>query len=356
MTLEIFRQAYQRDAANVTFGQKYNSASLSAGTPTPWYELGPRNGKSCVLGTWVQAIYVLTATGPATPVAGSDALSPIFDNGGRVDIGAGPGASSRASNLTRGFIEFVQAVTTDQSPGIAALPTFASAGTATVTVNFFVPIGGTAAALAITLPAAITSSYASGVTVAYTSIECDILSSNFTGVCAFRETKTASLGTGFQSILQYLPKDVAPDAAFMNAETSTTITQVLIQTIDQVVLINSSATNALEAAAAAIAPIAGVTYTTSAGFVLSLNQKQFLDWSMNFASAAVHYVGFVQVLGGETVLPNQTPQPTSATPAVQQTGSVTPSGGVTAGRGTTGKGGGGSSVARGGRYVYKSSK
>lgn len=366
MTLSTFREAYQRDAANVTFGEIYTSNSLAAGAPTPWFNLTPRNGKANVLGAWFTAIYVLTATGAATPVAGSDALSPILDNGGRIDVGQSPGAAGRSQNLTRQFVEFNEAVTTNINFSIAALPTFTSASTSTVTVQWFVPVGGTAGAIRITLPGAITGSYASGVTVSYTSIESEILSTNYTGVCAFREEKTASLGgSTLTSVLTYLPKDIAPDMAFMQGESSTTITQVLIIALDGTTVVNSANTGVLQTAAAAAANVSGTTYTTSNGFVLSLNQKQFQSWQMLFSSATTHYVGFIQVAGGEEVLPNLQAAPTQATPAVTQVGSVTPSGQVAAGPGGApanpgGKGGGllGGVAPRvsppnGGRMVYR---
>lgn len=360
MTLTGFREAFQRDAANIQFSEIHSGGDLAAGSPTPWYNFTPQNGKSNVLGAWFHCIYVLTASAAQSPVSGSDALSPILDNGGRIDVGAAPGAPGRSQNLTRQFVEFNWAVTTNYSFSVASLPTFASAGTSTVTVDFFVPLGGTAAAVRITLPATIAASYAADVTISYTSIESEVLSSDYTGVCAFREEKTATLSSGtLTSVLQYLPKDIAPDAAFMQGESSTTITQVLITALSGPPIVNSTTTGALETAAASIAPVAGATYTTTAGFVLSLNQKQFNTWQMNFNSSTTHYVGFIQVAGGATTLPNLTPAPTQATPAVSQTGSVTASGTVAA---TSGPGapkaaatGAVGSTRTGGkaRYVYR---
>ncbi len=353
MSLQVFREAYTRDGGNVSFGEQYTSASLSAGQVTPWFNLTPKNGKPCVLGVIFKAIYVLTATAPETPVSGSDALDPILSgsNGAEVDIAPSAGAAGRAQSLTRAFAEFLYAALTNTSFSIAALPTFASAGTSTITVSWFVPVGGQAAAVRIKLPSSITASYAAGVTVSYTSITSEIVSTTFSGVCAFREEKTASLGSGYQSILAYVPKDVAPDAAFLAAESSTTITQVQIATTAGGMIVNSSDTDALQLGAAAFAPIAGATYTTTAGFVLTLDGSSFTQFSVNFASATTHYIGFVQVQGGSTTLENISPMATQATPAVTQTGSVTASGQVAAKPGSTGAP---SATRGGGRHVYKS--
>ncbi len=331
MSIQAFRDAYSRDAGNIDFGEMHAAGDLAAGQVTPWYNLTPKKGPN-VLGTIVKCIYVLTATGAEAPVAGSDALDPILNgsDGGQLDMGASPGTAGRSQALTRPFVEFVYAAVTNTAFTIAALPTFSGAGAATVTVSFFVPLGGTAGAFRVRLPAAITHSYAAGVTVAYTSITTQIVSTTFTGVVAFRQEKTPSLGAGMQSILTYLPKDIAPDAGFMDGESSATITQVLATNIDMTQALASTDTDALQLGAAAFAPISGATYTTTAGFVMTLSQKTFATFQMQFASATTHYIGFLECTGGETAIPNLSPQPTQATPAVSQVGSVTASGNVAA--------------------------
>lgn len=349
MSLQVFRDAYTRDGGNIDFGEMHASGDLAAGSPTPWYNLTPRKGKTNVLGVIFKCIYVLTATTPAAPQAGTDALDPIL-NGGQIDIGGTPGAAGRSQSLTRQFVEFLYAALTNTSFSIAALPTFASAGTSTVTVSFFVGVGGPAAAARIRLPSAILGAstfppfpYASGVTVSYTSITSQIVSTTFTGVCAFREEKSASLGSGMQSYLQYIPKDVAPDAAFLPNETSSTITQVLITDDSGFTELQSTDTDALQIGAAGFAPISGATYTTTAGFVMTLDGRAFSSFQLNFASAAVHWSGFVQVKGGETALPNINPSQTAAPAAVNNVGTVTAGGQVAsaqagkAGKGTSGR-------------------
>ena len=352
MSIQGFRDAYTRDSGNIDFGEMHTGGELAAGQVTPWYSLAPKKGPNC-LGSIVKCIYVLTATAPEIPVSGSDVLDPILSgtDGAQLDMGSSPGAAGRSQSLTRPFLEFVYAAVTNTAFTIAALPTFASAGTATVTVSFFVPLGGTAGSMRIRLPATIAHSYTTGVTVAYTSITTQIVSTTYTGIVAFRQEKSASLGTGLQSYIQYLPKDIAPDVAFMDGETSTSITQVIIQNIDGTQGLISSDTDALEIGAASFAPISGATYTTTAGFVMTLSQKQFSSFQLQFASATTHYIGFLQVAGGDSAIENLNPQPTQATPAVQHQGSVTASGQVAStsgGQHPVLKGGGGRS-----RYTYR---
>jgi hypothetical protein len=359
MSIEAFRAAYARDSGNVDFGEMHAAGDLAAGQVTPWYNLTPKKAPY-VLGALVKCIYVLTATGPASPVAGSDVLDPILNgiNGAQIDVGPSPGTAGRSQSLTRAFAEFIYAATTNTSFTIASLPTFASAGSATITVSFFVPLGGAAGAFRIKLPSVITQSYAAGVTVAYTSITTQVVSTTFSGVVAFRQEKTPTLGTGMQSILTYLPKDIAPDVMFMDGESSTTITQVMATNIDMSQALNSTDTDALEIGASSFAPISGATYTTSAGFVATLSQKTFSTFQMQFASSASHYIGFLECSGGDTVISNLSPQPTQATPAVSQTGSVTASGNVSAAPSQTGHGGGaraGGGRARG-RHTYGGSR
>lgn len=342
MTIQVYRDAYSRDAGNIDFGEQQTSG-LSAGTPTQWFNAAPKKlGKPACLGLWVKCIYVLTATGAESPVSGSDALDPIIGTGGRIDVSPGSGTAGRSQNLTRQFVEFAWAATTNTSFSVASLPTFASAGTSTVTVSFFIPTGGVST-VRLTLPGALTASYSSGVTVSYTSITTQVVSTTFAGVCAFREEKSASIGSGMQSMLNYLPKDIAPDAAFMQGESSSTITQVLI-TGNSGWILSSTDTDALQSAAGTFAPIAGTTYTTTAGFVLTLDQQTFSGFQLYFASATTHYIGFLQVTGGGDTLDSLTPAPTAATPAVTKSGVTTPSGGVAAvsgGQSPAGGGGGG---------------
>ena len=353
MSLEAFRNAYARDAGTIDFGEQQTNG-LSAGSPTQWFQMAPKKaGYPYCLGAIVKCVYVLTASGAATPVAGSDALDPVLNgqDGAEVDVGAAAGVASRSQSLTRKFAEFNYAATANVAFAIAALPTFASAGGATVTVSYFQPVGGPAGVMRIRLPAAITHSYASNVTIVYTSITTQIISTTFAGVCAFRQELSPSLGAGMQSCIGWLPKDVAPDAAFMDAETSATITQVIIN-YNGGGMLQSTDTDALQLGAAAFAPISGATYTTTAGFVLGLGQNTFQNWQMNFASATTHYIGFLQVSGGADVIPSLAPGPTPATPAVTQTGTVTAAGQVAAsakagGHPTSGRAGGG-------RYTYKS--
>lgn len=364
MTLIAFRDAYSRDAGNLSFGEQVTTG-LTAGTPTPWFSAVPKNGKPNVLGMVFKCVYALTATGAITPQAGTDVLDPLLQYG-QIDVSGASGAAGRSQNLTRQFIEFVYAAFTNTAFTIAALPTFASTGAATVTVSFFIPLGGPAAAVRLKLPAAILGAAGSAgvpaypyataatITISYTSITSYIVSTDFTGVAAFREEKTPVLGTGMQSLMNFIPKDVAPDASFQLGETggsAGTITQVLVQDITGVNEVTATDTDALQLGAAAYAPVAGATYTTTAGFVMALDGKQFSIFEENFAASNAHYIGFAQCSNGAETISNIEPQPTAATPAVQNTGTVTASGQVAAkNAGTSATGRGRSSAGSGQRY------
>jgi len=351
MTVFAYRDVYSREAGNQPFGQQYTASSLSAGQYTPYFKAKGRGGKKNCLGLMMKGIYVLTAGAAQAPVAGSDALDPLLGGAGlgQLELAPATGTAGRASALTRQFVEFLYAYCTNTSFTIAALPTFASAGTATITVSWFVPVGGEGAVMRLKLPAAITAFYAANVTVAYTSLTSYIVSSNFTGRVAWREEKTASLGTSFQSIMDNLPKDIAPNVVFMQGESSATITQIAITTIDGQLLVDTVDTDTLEVGAAGIAPIAGATYTTTAGFVIACNQQTFDSFRCAFASATTHFVGFVEVTGGAEQASNESPSTTQASPAVEKVGRVTSSGDI-----ATGSGGPSGRGAAGGMRGYPS--
>jgi hypothetical protein len=326
-----FRQSYALASGVQARGQQ-QTQGLTPGQQTDDFDLTPRNGKKFVLGVWMKFKATLTATAAQTPVSGTDALDLFIGQGGGGYVYLSPagGTASRAKSITRQFAEFIWAYCTDTAFSVAAAPTFTTSGTSTVTVSAFFPVGGEAAVWKCQLPAAITSVYAADVSISYTSITSYIVSTDFAGVVAYQEEFSASLGAGYQSILKYTPKQVAPDAVFMASETSSTITQISVTDINSTIIENSVDTDTLQSGAAAIAPIAGVTYTTSAGFVFPADRKQFLTFDVNFASATTHYIGYVQVAGGASTSDTATPQPTAASPAVQQTGKVTASGGVAA--------------------------
>jgi len=344
MTLHALRDYYSRDSGNPTRGEQQNAAALAAGTDTPWFSFTPRNGKSNVTFGVFKMVATVTATGAISPNAGTDSLDLFIGGGGGggfVAVAPSPGASSRAKSLTRQFVEAVWAVSTNTSPGVAAAPTFASASASVVTVYLVVALGGPASAVKLHLTSTITAVYTTNATIAYTSITSYIISSEYSGVMAWNEEKTPSLGAGLQQIMTYAPKEIAPDFIFLQGESSATITQVLIETTDGQVMINSTDTDVQQNQAAFIAPIAGATYTTTAGFVIAGNQKLPRVFDVNFVNAAVHYIGFFQSGEGETVIGSEKPAPVEGTPAVSRVGTETASGGVAIStKAPTGGGGG----------------
>jgi hypothetical protein len=349
MSLEGFRQAYVLNAGTATFGEQVTTG-ISAGTPTPWFAIKPMGGKSAAIGAFFNFVGVATASGPATPVAGSDQLDPFIGGGGQVIVGVAAGGVQRGQTKTRQFAEFVYAVVTNYPFSIAANTTFASAGTSNYSVTLFVPTGGVTA-IQFMIPSGVTASWASAVTFAYTSITSYIVSADWSGAVAFNEEKTASLGSGLQTITNYVPQTISPDAVFMQGESSATITQVYIQTVNGFALITSTATAVLQAGAGGIAAVAGTTYTTTAGFVIAGNQQAFQIFQVTFASATTHFIGYVQIAGGADTAPSVSPAPTAGPPAVKQSGTVTAAGQVAyagAPGGGSGSGGAAGVLARGG--------
>jgi hypothetical protein len=345
MSLQAYRDEYARIAGSASYGEQQTNG-LSAGQYTQYFSLTPKNGKANSFGVFVKFVGVLTASGAATPTAGTDNLDLYLGGGGDIELSPAAGAAMRAQAITRQFMEFLWVASTNVNVSVAAAPTFASAGTSTVTTYLYVPCGGNAGVLKAKLAGNITGVYSSNVTIAYTSVTTYILSSNFAGVAAFKEELTASLGTQLQSVLNYVPQTVSPDAIFLKGETSATITFLSMATIDGLVFINSADTDVLQLGAQAFAPISGVTYTTSAGFVICGDQKAFSQIQMTFASATTHNIGYFQMAGGSDVVPSPSASPTAAPAAVNQTGTVTASGQVAAGNAIStsnvaaGKGGG----------------
>ena len=319
-------QSFQTlDAAATSFSEEQTNG-LSAGQYTQPFSIVPFY-KPYALGQWMKFNVVLTASGPATPASGTDVIDLIFSD---LQVSGSVGGETRCEALTRPFAEFVWTFCTDTNPNVAAAPTFASAGTASVTIYLYVPLGGAAASTKLKLPQAPTGVYSSGVSIAFTSVKSYVVSSNFSGVVAFQEQNTASLGTALQSMLTYIPGGVAPDAMFMKGESSSTITQVTLITVSGVVLAQTTDTDINQIGASFIANTAGPTYTTSAGFVFTGDGEAFRTFQLAFANATTHFLGYVQIGGGQSEANPNAPQPTPAPSAVQIVGSVNSAGQVTA--------------------------
>lgn len=324
-----FRDSFQFvDGASVSDGPNLTNA-ITAGKYTAPFGIVPFL-KPRVLGTWVEFNATLTATGPESPVAGSDQLDLFLSGGGDIEVSAETNGPLQSQIITRKGAEFVWAVATDVNPNVAANPTFASASTASVTTYLFIPLGQPASSIKFKMPGNITAAYASGVTISYTSIYTYVVSTEWTGTVVFNEQETASLGTTSVDMTPYVPKTVAPDFVFMAGESSTTITAQTLITVDGQVLSQTTATTVAQFAAAAAANVAGATYTTDNGYIFYGNGKAFRTFQLTFSSGTTHYILYLQVAGGEPTANQGSPAPTPAEPAVALQGQVTPSGQVRA--------------------------
>ena len=324
MSVIGYRQNFQvLDSASASFSESQTSG-LVAGQYTQPFSVTPFL-KPYSLGVWMQFVGALTASAAEAPTSGTDSLDLFFNE---LEVSPSVGGETRSVALTRQFAEFAWVFCTDVNPNVAAAPTFTTSGTATVTTYLYVPLGGNAASVKVKLQGVATAVYAANVTYTFTSVTTYVISSNWSGIVAFQEQNTASLGSSLQSMLNYVQGAVAPDAIFLKGETSTTITQVTLITVAGIVLAQTTATAINQLGAAAICNVAGSTYTTSAGFVLTGNGQAFRTFQLAFSSATTHFIGYVQCAGGEDTLVGMSPGPTAAPPAVQNTGTVTPSGGV----------------------------
>ena len=333
-----FRQAFQFiDGASASDGPNLTNA-ITAGNYTAPFGMVPLN-KPRVLGTWFRFIATLTGTGAVTPVAGSDALDAFLSGGADIEISAETNGPLKSQVLNRKTAEFMWAVCTDVNPGVAALPTFASTGTSTLTAYLFLPLGQNACSVKFKMPGNITSAYASGVTISYTSIYSYVISTDWAGEVVYNEQNTASLGTTNVDMTPYVPKTVKPDAIYLAAETTTTITSATMITVGGVTWLQTTVTTVSQFAAAAIANVAGSTYTTGTGFVIYGGGFAFQTFQLTFNSATTHFIAYLQVNGGEPVATQSTGSPTPAPASTEMKGYQTPAGQVKAQGGGSGSGG-----------------
>ena len=106
MSLGGFREAYSYDAGNASFSEQQTNG-LAAGRYSQYFSFTPRNGKTNVLGAVFKFIGVATATGPETPVAGTDSLDLFIggnslSQGGDVEVAAAAGASEQSASPSTG--------------------------------------------------------------------------------------------------------------------------------------------------------------------------------------------------------------------------------------------------------------
>ncbi len=334
-----FRESFQFvDGASASDGPNLTNAITAAKYTAP-FGITPFL-KSRVLGAWFEFNATLTATAAESPVTGSDLLDLFLGGGGQIIVSAETNGPIQSQVINRATAEFNWAVCTDVNPNVGSNPTFASAGAANVTAYLFLPLGQNASSVKFLMPGSIANAYAANVTVAYTSIYSYVISTDWTGTVVYNEQETASLGTKSVDMTPYVPKTVKPDAIFLKGESSTTITAATLITVNNAVLTQTSATNIGQFAAAAIANVAGPTYTTDNGFVLYGNGYAYKTFQLTFSTATTHYISYLEVSGGEPTATQGSGSPTPAEPATSMQGQVTPSGEV-----RSGAGGGGASAA-----------
>ena len=342
-----FRQAFQFiDGASASDGPNLTNA-ITAGNYTAPFGMVPTN-KPRVLGAWFRFIATLTATAAETPTSGTDALDLFLSNGADIEIAAETNGPIQSQTITRKMAEFVWAVCTDVNPNVAAATTFTTSGTSVETIYLFLPLGQAACSVKFKMPGSIAATYAANVTISYTSIYSYVISTDWTGQVVYNEQNTASLGTTNVDMTTYVPKTVKPDAIFLAGETTTTITSATLITVDSLTWLQTTVTTVSQFAANAIANVAGDTYTTGNGFVIYGGGYAFQTFQLTFSSATTHFIGYLQISGGEADATQSSGSPTPAPAATSSEGHQTPAGQVKAQGGAPHGGGGHLSLASGG--------
>jgi hypothetical protein len=332
-----FRQAFQFiDGASASDGPNLTNA-ITAGNRTAPFGMVPLN-KTRVLGAWFRFIATTTATAAATPVSGSDALDLFLSGGADIEISAETNGPLKSQILGRKTAEFMWAVCTDVNPNVAAATTFTTSGTSTETIYLFLPLGQAACSVKFLMPGNISAAYSANVTISYTSIYSYIISTDWAGEVVYNEQETASIGTTNVDMTPYVPKTVKPDAIFLSGESTTTVTSLTMITVGGTTWLQTTVTTVSQFAAAAIANVAGATYTTNNGFVIYGGGFAFQTFQMTFSSATTHFIAYLQISGGEPVATQASGSPTPAPPATSLQGTQTPAGQVKAQGGAAGAG------------------
>lgn len=334
-----FLQAYRDDfSVNVSNAQfaKQQTSGLSLGGLSNYLNLKPLQ-LPYVTAARVVIVYNVTATAAVAPNAGTDTLDVVAGNGGQVMVFPGPNTAFRSQLLTRKAIESVEKFAFDVNFGYprGPLPTFAAAGSNTVTASFYLPVGGEAASLRFILPAAPSNLYATPADVSFSPVSITVypVEGNNDMIWAYKESTTPSLGTGLQTIQEYIPADIQPDVIFEMGESSSTISSVFAVGLNNVQLYNTTDVTSITQGATALTPRTGAD-----PFALDLPAMGvgFLTLQETFVAATTHDLVYLQTSGSQVMNPGQSPAPTvseatsGAPPAVKMQGTVNQAGAVQA--------------------------
>jgi hypothetical protein len=324
--LEAYRVEFARQAAKAYFIDQ-QTTGISFSQYSQWFDLSPQT-KPNVLAAYVKFSYTVTGTPAAQTHA--DQLDILL---GQVQVAAASNVVPRSQTITRRFMEDVEQITFDTNfLGTSTYPRAApqtSAGT--YTAQFWVPIGGPAAALRILLPSA-TNAYTTAA-VAINSITVYGIEGGNDTVAAFQENNTPSLGTSIQSLKNYVPAAIAPDVMVMVGDTSTSVTQLFISDQNGQISVAVTDMDAVQYGMVAITPRTGPLGNTAlpGGGSLTIDLGVPLQggvlttFQAAFASATTHDIGAIQYSGSGEV-PANNPQTTPVPPATSQTGSLNAAG------------------------------
>jgi hypothetical protein len=323
--LNAFRDEFSRQAAKPLFIDQQTNG-ISFGQYSQWFDLAPST-KPNVLAAYVKFVY--TVTGTPTAQTHADQLDILL---GQVQVAAASNVVPRSQTITRRLMEDVEQITFDTNfLGTSTYPRAApqtSAGS--YTAQFYVPIGGPAAALRLLLPSSTNAYTTAAVTI--NSITVYAIEGGNDTVITFQENNTPSLGTSIQSLKNYVPAAIAPDVLIMVGDTATTITQLFIADQNGQISVSVTDMDSVQYGMVAITPRTGPLGNTaipggslSIDIGIALQGGVLTTFQAAFASATTHDVAAIQYAGSGNV-PENTPQETPAPPAVDQTGALNAAG------------------------------
>jgi hypothetical protein len=320
--LEAYRVEFARQAAKPVFIDQ-QTTGLTFGQYSQWFDLVPQT-KPNVLATYVKFTWTVPAGG-LTAQTNAQNLDVLL---GQVQIAPSARVMPRSQTITRSFMSNVEQLTFDTNfYGANTYPRAApTAAAGTYSAGLYIPVGGPAAALRFLLPSS-TNAYTSGTGLVLNSITVYAIEGGNDAVIVYKENNTPSLGTLIQSVKNYIPDDIAPDAMVFVGDTSAAVTQLFLVDQNGQMLVAATDVDAVANGMVALTPRTGAlgSQSTTVGGSAVINLGVTLQGGVlkvaqaAFASATTHDIGVIQFAGAPDV-PENTPQETVAPPAVAQTG------------------------------------
>lgn len=340
-TIQAFRNAFH--AAALSVNMRVRRTNVAAPTVN-WENVQAPPGKY-LLAVMLEWSVALTATAATAVNAGTDILDE-FIQGVEISPVAGGGAA-RIQTKSRKATEELERLVLDTSlsytnagwnaadahigsyPRIAAAA-FAGAGARTDTAEVWLPVGGLAASIRITMPTLGTVfTTPANVTGVYTLGYFEVYSL-YNGVVAAFENVTGTLAASSYIDLvgqNVVPTGLAVDIVTFIGETTANLTQIQVNDQHSLPVVSIDTTQTMNATQF-IYPMFAQTTPSYGGLTYFLNKSVVTTFKVSLAAAGVLDILFIQVQGPSSV-PENPAQTTPTTPAVTQVGSPAPGTGPT---------------------------